>query len=39
MQRQYIVKLNENVLDWLSIACGALIKVTDSQGSTGCTCI
>ena len=30
MQRQYIVKMIGNVLDWLSNADGALIKVTDS---------
>ena len=34
MQRQYIVKIIGNVSVWLSYAGGALIKVTDSEGST-----
>ena len=34
MQRQYIVKLIVNVLNWLSNADEALIKVADSAGST-----
>ena len=34
MQRQYIVKMIGNVLDWLSYAGGALIKVADPAGST-----
>ena len=34
MQRQYIVKINGNVSDWLSYVGGALIKVADSAGST-----
>ena len=32
--RENIVKLNGNVLDWLSYAGGALIKVADGAGST-----
>ena len=31
-QRQYIVKMSGNVLDWLSYAGVALIKVADSTG-------
>ena len=33
MQRQFIVKIIENVSDWLSYAGGALIKVAASAGS------
>ena len=36
VQRQYIVKMNGNVSDWLSYAGGSLIKVVDSAGSTVC---
>ena len=34
MQRQYIVKMTGDVIDWLSYASGTLIKVADSAGST-----
>ena len=34
MKRQYVVKINGNVSDWLSYADGALMKVADSAGST-----
>ena len=34
MQRHFILKIIGNVSDWLSYAGGALIKVTDSAGST-----